>query len=97
MNNVTIDSTSTDVKDLMKPVTNVVFIMKSGAQIGISTPLSIEDFAELYNKFGSKVKVITSAKSYAVINKRNVDFYHAFPAKKQGGILDNDTPNSVQD
>lgn len=82
MSNETLESVGIETADLMKPITNIVFIMKSGAQIGVGTPLSTEDFAILYNnKWKRKIKIATGANSYAEINKRNVDFYHVFPAK----------------
>ena len=65
-----------------EPITNIVFIMKNGAQIGVGTPLTVAAFTELWNTPKRKIKVITGKGSYAYINKRHVDFYHVFPTTK---------------
>ena len=65
--NVNLDDVS------FEPITNVVFIMKNGAQIGVGTPLTVSAFTEIWN---------TRKDSYAYINKRRVDVYHVFPVTK---------------
>ncbi len=74
--NVNLDDVS------FEPITNVVFIMKNGAQIGVGTPLTVSAFTEIWNARKRKLKVITGKDSYAYINKRRVDFYHVFPVTK---------------
>lgn len=74
--NVNLDDVS------FEPITNIVFIMKNGAQIGVGTPLTVSAFTEIWNTHKRKIKVITGKDSYAYINKRRVDFYHIFPATK---------------
>lgn len=77
----TLEELGVDTTDLTNPETetNVVFIMQSGKQIGVSTFLSPEDIMLLWNKRGSTLKIPTGENhSYVVIKKRRVDFLHAF-------------------
>lgn len=78
-----LDKMDVDLNDIsFEPITNIVFIMKNGSQIGVGTPLTVSAFIELWNARKNKIKLITGKDSYAYFNKRRVDFYHVFPATK---------------
>lgn len=64
------------------PVTNVICIMKSGAKVGVYTPLSPKDVMTLWNTKKRTMKIPTGENSYAVIKKQCVDFLHAFLTPK---------------
>lgn len=67
----------------MEPKTNVVFIMKSGGQIGVSTPLSPEDIMMLWNTKKLTLKIPTAGDhSYLVVKKRHVSCMHTFLMQK---------------
>lgn len=62
------------------PTIHIVFTMKSGAKIGVATPLSASDFMTIWNARKRKIKIVTGKDAFACIVKRNVDFFHIFPA-----------------
>ena len=68
-----VDVTSVD----LMPITHLVFGIKSGVQFCVDTPLTIQDFAKLWNSHGKEIKILTSTDTFAYVNKRSVDFFHA--------------------
>ena len=73
-----LDELGVNTEGALTPVSNVVCIMKSGAQIRIVTPLSPEDVMTLWNTKKRAMKIPAGDHSYAVIKKRSVDFLHTF-------------------
>lgn len=71
-----------DTEGALTPTTNVVCIMRSGAQVGVSTPLSPEDVMTLWNARKGTMKIPAGDHSYVVIRKRHVDCLHTFTPKK---------------
>lgn len=69
-----------DLSDVsFAPKTNIVCIMRSGAKIHIVTPLTVSDFASLWNSRKRRIKIITGKDGFATIDKKRVDFYHVCP------------------
>lgn len=83
LESITNDDNIVDVSfpldEIFKPVSKVFFVMKSDAEISITTPLDTESFCTIYESSRKKVKILTGSNSYAEINKKNVDFYHIEP------------------
>lgn len=73
-----LDELGVNTEGALTPVSNVVCIMKSGAEIRIATPLSPEDVMSLWNTRKRIMKIPAGDRSYAVIKKRDVDFLHTF-------------------
>lgn len=67
-----------DTEGALTPTTNVVCIMRSGAKIGVCTPLSPEDVMTLWNNKKCTMKIPAGEHSYVVIKKRHVDCLHTF-------------------
>lgn len=66
----------------LEPVTHILFFMKNGLQAGIETPLAVGDFAQIWNTRKRRIKIITGNRSYAYVDKKCVEFYHASPIVK---------------
>lgn len=76
-----LENIEVDTSDISFPhTTHIVFIMKSGARIGIATPLSASDFMKIWDTKKGRIKIVTGKDSFACIVKRNVDFFRIFPA-----------------
>lgn len=65
-----------------EPLTCIKFVMKSGAEVTIKTPISHCDFPLLWNSIKRKLTLLTGKESYATIKKSRVDFYHVEPITK---------------
>ena len=76
----TLEEMNVDLEDIsFEPITQISLVMRNGKQVYIGTPLSIMGFTKLWNSHKKIIKVVTGRESYAYINKKCVDFYHACP------------------